>query len=542
MSSDVKKVHYNVPQLMYALIQTQIAVCVWGRATGKSEGPMSTFSIKNIFTMPKSNGFLLGTTYEQLLTRTLPPLIAGWEKLGYHQDIHFSIRKFLPDKQIPKAYRAPQKADNYIHWFNGSGIYLVSQDRPGTINGVRTQWGAGDEARLLNYSRVQEEVLPTMAGHADLFGHLSNYLSQLYCSDMPRTAKGRWLLDFQKQMDPDEIQAILMVQVHLIKLREELVSATPSKITALARDIRKYEEQLNVLRKGTVYFSLASTLDNIHVLGMDVIKNFIRVLSELEFQISVLNKMMLKVEKGFYSLLNEDIHGYDMVNYGYVDNVDINYKQPQSKNCLWDADINPNLPLEIALDYNNSINSIVTGQDLELENRLLSSMYVEHPLLLNDVIEKWHDYYSPRINRDVTYYYDHTGKDGKRANSNQSFSEEVIAQLIKLGWNVNPVYLGQTPSHHYRYELWGKVFQEREESLPRFRYNRTNAASWSVSAQQCGVRTVGEEVKKDKRPEQQDNFPQAEAPHISDAGDTLLWAWLRNKVGKVIPYIPEMIG
>jgi hypothetical protein len=159
-SADVKKLHYNKPQLLVHLIMAQIIVCIWGRRTGKTEGPMADFTLNNIFSMPRSNGFLSGTTYEQLLTRTLPPLIAAWERRGYYENVHFWVRKFPPaDLKVPKAYRSPLKPDHYIQWYNGSGIYLVSQDRPGTINGVATQWGAADEAKFQNYDKLREEAL-----------------------------------------------------------------------------------------------------------------------------------------------------------------------------------------------------------------------------------------------------------------------------------------------------------------------------------------------------------------------------------------------
>lgn len=501
---------------------------------------MAQRSLDNIMKMPRTNGFLLGTTYEQLLTRTLPPLIAGWEKLGLYQDIHYTIGKFHPSP-THKAYRVPLRADHYIQWFNGSGIYLVSQDRPGTMNGIRTQWGCGDEARLLNYARFQEEIVPTMAGHAEIYGHLSNYLSLLFCSDMPRNTKGRWLLDYEKEMDKETIEGILILQIQIIKIQERLHNISdPIQLQKLTKDIRTLEDKINTLRKGTVYFSMASTLDNIHSLGIDAIRNFIRVLNNVELQISVLNRKMMRPDMSFYALLNEDVHGYYMIDYGFIDRTHTDFKNPQ-KDCRWDSDI-ADQPLEIALDYNNSINCIMTGQDLGPEARFLSSMRVMHPQLLNDVITKWDAYYKHVKVKEVVYYHDHTAKDGRRANSNTSFAQDVIKQLDSLGWIVKPVDLGQTPSHFYRYELWGKLFQGRDPRFPKFRYNRTNCSDWQTSAEQCNTISSGNEIKKDKRPETDKNYPQEEAPHMSDAGDTLIWGMLQKRLGNTIPYIEEMIG
>lgn len=540
ITDDHRRVHYNVPQLLFYTVMAQISVLIWGRATGKSEGPMAMFTVDNIFKMPRSSGFLLGTTYEQLLTRTLPPLIAGWEKLGFHQDIHYTIRKFIPGN-VPRPYRSPQKADHFIHWFNGTGIYLVSQDRPGTMNGVRTQWGAGDEARLLNYSKVQEEVLPTMAGQADKFGHLSNYLSLLYCSDMPRTTKGKWLLDYHDQMDEQTIEIILALQVEIIRLKEQINNTTKIReLKAIHSDLKGKEEALNTIRRGTVYYSLASTLDNIHVLGVDVIKHFKRILTDLEFATSVLNKRILKNENGFYALLHEDVHGYDMVNYSHLDSLPLDYRSPELKNCLWDGDIIRDQPLDIAMDFNHSINSIITGQLIDdYEARFLSSKYVLKPLLLKDCLDQWNEYYKYHRTREVNFYFDHTAK-GKRADTHETFADQVVNHLRSLGWIVNAIDMGQTPTHHFRFELWGTIFQNRDPRLPRFRFNKTNSDQWLISCQQAGIIQRGDQTKKDKRPELDPKFPQEEAPHLSEAGDLLMWGWVKTKLKDGQPFIDMM--
>jgi hypothetical protein len=535
--SNRQKLHYNVPQLLFHLVQAAINVVIWGRATGKTEGPMAFFTLDNIHKMPRSNGFLLGTTYEQLLTRTIPPLIAGWEKLGYVEGIHFFVRKFAPDYyKWPKAWRHPLKAEHYIHWYNGSGIYLVSQDRPGTINGVRTQWGAGDEAKFLNKEKLDNEALLTMAGHADKFSHLSNYLSLLFCSDMPTTSKGKWLLEYQQMMEPETIEAILMVQSQIIMLQTQMQEASDATKKRLQGQLNQFEQYLNELRKETVYFSMASTLDNIHALGLSPIKQFKRTLSDLAFQISVLNKQILAIENGFYGLLNEDEHGYEMANYAYIDNLyGSGYKRDLKKDCRWDGDIQPYEPLDIACDYNNSINCVCVGQENHTkgwEYRLLNSMYVLNPLLLKDCIQKFHDYYQHHKSRYINYYYDHTAIAGN-ASSDLSYSDEWIQGLTSLGWHVTPYYIGQAPSHHSRYLLWSNLLQGQDSRLPRFGYNITNAGSWSTAAKQAGVLKKGEFFEKDKSSEKQGSgIPPYEATHQTDAADTLIYAKLRARIGK----------
>jgi hypothetical protein len=532
---ELLKLHYNKPQLLVHLVMSQIIVCVWGRRTGKTEGPMADFTLHNVFSMPRSNGFLVGTTYEQLLTRTLPPLVAAWARRGYHEGVHYWIRRFPPAQlKVPKAYRTPLKADHYIQWFNGSGIYLVSQDRPGTINGVSTQWGAGDEAKFLNVNKLREETLLTLSGNAEHFGHMSCYLSLMFCSDMPTTSRGTWLLDYEELMDKDSVQAILMVQQLRHQLLGELEddSLSQRKRVKLEERVAELDEYLNELRKDLVYYSEATTLDNIHALGLAPIKQFKRTLNEVVFNSSVLNKKVLKVENGFYSLLSEDAHAYDAVNYNYLDGLKIDYSTPLEPDSRHDADVNRQEPLDVALDYNNAINSLVVGQEYGGEYRCVNSLFVlgADGLLLRDVVKKFCTYYKHHENKVVNYFFDHTAV-ARSASTNLSFADEVMQEFRAQGWIVVERNIGQSSSHHSRYLFWAMLFKG-DSRLPRWSYNRTRFAQAAVSMQQAPVKRIGEFFKKDKSSERTNSgVKPEEATHLSEATDTLIWGRLRNKIG-----------
>ena len=508
----------------------QINICLWGRATGKTEGPMATFSIDNIHKMPRSNGFLLGTTYEQLLTRTLPPLIAAWENLGFKQNKHFWIGKYAPEKfKLQKAYRHPISPDHYIHFYNGSGIYMVSQDRPGTINGVRTQWGAGDEAKLLDYQKVRDEALLTMAGQAEQFAHLSNYLSLLFCSDMPDTQKGQWLLDYKKQMDEATITAILQCQIEVMKLQEQMAKASDLTKLRLTKRIKQFESDINELRKDTVYCSYASTLDNIHALGMGPIKQFKRTLNDLTFKLSVLNQQILQVENGFYAGLDEDKHGYNAYAYDYIDSLGTeSVLNGAQKNSRWDADVNPEAPLDISCDYNNILNSMVIGQAHGPQYRILKNMYVERPKLLKHLAQDFCDYYRHHRCKHVNYYYDHTAIP-RSASSDVSFADEWYSILEQNGWTVSRCYIGQASSHRSRYLLW-EMLLNGDPRLSKFYFNRSNCKELQYSMQQAKVKQKAGTFTKNKDSETDGKTPPIESTHLSEAADCLIWGTQRSKV------------
>jgi hypothetical protein len=528
--------HMNVPQLRAIGVDAHTQRHVWGRRTGKTEGPGGVYTVRRVHDMPRSNGFMIGTTYEQLLTRTIPPLVAAWEGLGFYEGIHFWLRKEAPKNlRVPKAYRTPLKYDNYIQWYNGSGIYLVSQDRPGSINGVATQWGYGDEAKFLDVNRLNEEAMLTLSGKADVFGECPHFLSTMFMSDMPTGTKGGWLMEAEALMERDAVELVFQMAAEEGRLLR--ASAAPGVTQGQLRQIQKQLLQLRAgmgqLRRGLVHYSEATTLDNIHVLGLDVIKNFRRNLPLGIFDSSVLNKRNVQVEHGFYGLLDEDRHAYDNFDYSHIDQLQLTLRDDVEKDSRWDGDVDPYRPLEIAMDHNNVINSLVVGQEHGRDMRAVKSMYVLQPELLEKVVEEFCRYYRHHRCKHIIYHYDQTciGLDASR---NLSYADMVVKVLLANGWTVERNYFGAASNHYARYVLWGKILKENDPLLPRFRYNRTNTASLVVSMQGARTKQVGNESKKDKDDEKMVNgrpkVPPQLATHLTEAADMLIWGKYARRV------------
>jgi hypothetical protein len=95
---------FNNPQKRAILSLCKEEYGVWGRGTGKTQGPIAHRSIFAANSMPRGATGIVGTTYMQLLDKTLPPLIKSWEKFGYKHGIHFWVRKFPPASfNVPEA-------------------------------------------------------------------------------------------------------------------------------------------------------------------------------------------------------------------------------------------------------------------------------------------------------------------------------------------------------------------------------------------------------------------------------------------------------
>lgn len=543
------KLHRNLPQLLVEMMWCQYTTVIWGRGTGKTEGPAAQFAYHNIHELPRSNGFILGTTYSQIKGRTLPALQAAWEKLNFLEDKHYWVGKMPPKHLlIEKPYRVPKQdaLRHYISTYTGTGIYMFSQDLPGISNGARTHWGLIDEAKFIDKAQFDQETIPTMIAAPPVkeWKLKEEYKSLMFLSDMPNKPKSNWLLKARDLMKPEIIEKIMWIQKELIPLMLKHHAANPGTKEKLNKRITELKGWLSNYRIGAHYFSTATTLDNIDAVGLDSIQHMLRTLSDFDLQLSVFNKEMLKLEENFYSILDEDKHGYNMDNHSFIDKLIVDYRRPPVRDCRWDADIVPRKALNIACDYNNKINCVITGQHSrdQKEFRFLSSLYVlSKEGLLKQCVQKWHLYYRyhQAYCKVVHYWYDNTAV-GKRADTSVSFADQWVEELQRLGWIVVRHYIGQASTHEDRKNFIDTLLQGSDPRLPKFRFNKTNAASWQKSAELCGIRYVGanKKLEKDKRPEADPNVPPEQAPHLSEAGDTLLWGMFKSKTKKQDSYVP----
>jgi len=480
--------------------------------------------------MPRSLGFWAAPTYEKMLTQMIPNIRKGLGMYGMIEDVHYSIGKFLPKGwDRPKPFTYPDKPNNFIHFFNGSGISLVSLDRTSTMgNGLDTDWGMVDEAKLCEKDKL-DEVFLTMRGNKHYFEGKSEHYGLLIASDKPRSGKGKWLLDFKSQMNPKIIDNILDCSLHLADMMERVENVKhPNSVKRLMIQIRKFERYRNELRKKSVYVSEASTLDNICNIGIDPIMAFKMLLTDDDFKRSVLNQDIFAAKNGFYELLDEEMHGYDSPNYSFVDGQSLS--NPDQRDCRWDSDLNQTQPLHIGCDYNNKINWAVIGQMKGTSPVQLASFYVKKPLFLRDLAAKVAAYYRFKSNKTYYYHFDQTA-DKVDAVGNVPFSDVFISEMTKHGWKCIPVRFSQ-PGFKTRYKLWQEILTGDNERNIVFSYNRTNNKDWYISMKAAEVKEGKTGFEKDKKSETDGVTPPELATHASEATDTLIYGMMKKFFNK----------
>lgn len=523
LSDDVRIVHrhYNKPQMRSMLVGAKEEYAVWGRGTGKSEGLIAPRVFRNVEVMPRGHGCFVGATYLQLLERTLPPVIKGLEQMGMMRGRDFWVRERPPKKlNIPQPIVGPITTEHCIFFRNGAVASMVSQDRPGSANGKTVHWIVGDEAKFLNKQKLDNELLMTNRGDDRYFGGKPEFHGMLFCTDMPTSKGAMWILEQDKRMQPERIAALLTIRYEIYALYEQLL-AYPAKRSQIRKAIAQRQAEWNALRKEAVYFSEASTLDNIHGFGFDALAAMKANLPRFIFETAILNKRPFLAQEAFYPDLDEH-HFYDAIDYAYVNKFNVDdFGKGNFSDSRKDDDLDKALPLDVALDYGASINTLLTGQPAGRKYRVLKELYVTNPQRLEDLAKLFCEYYRYYPTKEVNYFYDHTAT-GTSAISNKSPRDIFSEYLEKEGWTVNLEYLGHTENYEHRFELWGKCLRGGDADHFDVRFNRENTEYVRISMQQAQVAQGANGFKKDKADERNKEIDQRGTTHFSDAADTLL--------------------
>lgn len=480
------QIKYNLPQLFATLSTAGFLVLEWARGTGKST--ILGRRIKDLVEqLPRGKAVLVGKTYIQILTRTLPSTISGLEMHGLVKDVHFVVGKKPPESWgWPEAYEPPLNYKNFISFYNGFGIQLLSQDRPGDGRGMNVDAVLADEAAILNEDQLNFDVFATNRGNQKRVAHYPDG-SYKFFKDCP--------------------------------LHHSVLLVTSSPLTASGRWIFKYEEKASV-SPDKFCFIKANAFTNKENLGSEWFKLMKSTMPEFMYDVEILNKRLTQIDDGFYPSLNEDLHTYSNYNYSQFDIS----KFSGSLDSRTDGDVNPNEPLICGMDWGKNINCLVTAQRSPGEIKFMKNLYVKFPKTIEDLIrEEFASYYKFHKNKLVYFWYDNSGNNHV-ANSKLTYAEHAKKILEDCGWKVILMTKGGTnPLHGEKFLLWQKLLSPNS-LYDKVLFNIDNCKELWISMTNAPAKQgMNEMVKKDKKSERSKSIDQEHATHFSDAVDTIVY-------------------
>lgn len=421
--------------------------------------------------MPRAKGFLSSSTYNQILTKTLPAMEERWQAAGMIDGVHYVVGR-RPPKHFELPYQLPRKFENCVFFWNGYCREFLSMDRPDLSRGGSYQFGDVDEAALVTQDEKNLILLPMLRG----FRHQFNsdlYRQMSYYSSIPWKPSGYWLFDF-----------------------EEKAKAFPDQ-----------------------YFWLESTAyDNVEVLGLDYIKSLEEELPYLQFQVEVMNRRVRKTKDAFYHNFNPDKHSYS-VRYLY----DEGPRGYETKG-LADPHYRDDQLIDLTFDFSGWFNCATAWQEGKGEKR--PAEFCLHQFFVKDedgkvaeLVDKICAHYKGHKNKLVRVWGEPRGHD-KRPDTTATIYQQIQSRFVANGWRCEVrVPAGQVKAHKERNTYMNQVLAEENNVLPIIRFNDVTCKDVIIAMQ---VTEVAHDFQKNKKNERDRAYPQEHAPHFTDGVDYYL--------------------
>ena len=478
----IKKIKLNVPQAHAFLNMRLKNYWEHSRGTGKSTG-LAYGAREQVVQMPRASFFIVGATYTQILSRTLPSTIEGLELFNLYQGVDYVVGRSGKSLGFEMPFQPPNQWNNIIHWSNGAIHQLVSLDNANTGRGLNSYGGLGDEAALLDPEKLYNNVKTTNRAKKEIFKNCSMLGAEIYASSTPLNKKGKWFTDMEKQaiLNPKEIY---------------FGSANAFWNKANLRD-GWFEEMRN------------------------------EAPSQLIYDAEIMNIRPKEITDGFYANLNPERHYYTDYDQNYLEGsiwmpkenkVDISF------DCRQDNDVYKNEPLILSLDF-GVFNSLTVNQYQRDVNtyRTLKSMWAKSPKLLDDLIlEEFIPYYRPHQEKVVYIYGGHDGHN-RTPNSSKTLYQQISDLLRGAGWTVHVMAKQSSATHMRKYMLINAILKEQDRRLPRIRINEHNCEDLIMSLERAEAKEGPQGVMKDKKDENNKKKLQQHTTHLSDAWDHPLY-------------------
>jgi hypothetical protein len=450
----------------------------WGRGAGKST-VLAWFMRKAVDQMPRATGILVGETFTQVVTRTLPSTKEGLELFGLYEDVHFVVGRSGKSLGFEMPFQAPNRWYNAIHFYNGFVWLMVSLDQKDGGRGINSYVVIGDEAALLNQERLFNNVQTTNRAIKADFKECSLLNAEIYASSTPLTMEGRWFTDIEKEAVNDKSIAFIKANAYINKANLE-----PNWFNRMKRN----------------------------------------AVSKIHYEAEILNIRPRSVRDGFYPKLNHKIHYYQNV----LSESDVESLSNRFSNYDADVDVVRNLPLHVSMDFGGRINSMLVRQHIKSTNevRYLKNLFVKNPKIIQELVQDFCDYYEDHPTKIVYLIHD---KEGFKAlgNSKTNYADDAIAIFKKNGWKtINNTLRANNPDHSDKFRVINNILAETNPRTPRVRINKYNCQELIISLENAEIKQKGLGFEKNKSSERSTIIPQEHATHLSDCFDyDLYWSF-----------------
>lgn len=472
-----KEVVLNAAQLaaVYAVeVEKKVKIFLeWGRGAGKSF-ILAYFMRELVIQMPGASFALVGSSYQQILSRTLPSTKEGLEILGLYENYDYVVGKSGEKYGFKMPIQSPDKWQNIIHFSNGAIFQLVSLDNPNSGRGLNAYAVLGDEAALFDSEKLYTNVKTTNRSKKKRFKTATLLGAEIYVSSTPLTSKGKWFTD-----------------------AEQLAKEQPEKYAYIKAPA-------------------AVNIENLRPEWFQEMRD--EAPSEMIYQAEINNVRPKEILNGFYPQFNIGKHCYSASDDEYLHALTEDYT-PASFNCQQDSDIEYTIPLRLSIDWGIFCGATVS-QKLPDEYRTLKSFWVDGKRDEEDLINDFCDYYESLTNKIVYLFYGHDGNKRVKKAHRETYGDSIAKALRKRGWKVvDKSKRKPVAKHNDKYILINTLFKRSSSKYPHMTFNEPNNKDLLISIERSEAKEGINGIEKVKKDERNPTKKQQHTTHLSDAWD-----------------------
>lgn len=523
--------YINQYALIAALTMPQNFVGVLGRASAKTTQFQAMRIQQAVQECPGAPFVWVCDTYSNLHKNVIPSVLEGLRFLGWESGVQFVIDRTPPTEWQRQMYNVIDKYKQVMTFWNGFTFTFVSLDRP-SIGAGRSYVGLfGDEVKYWPEEKFTN-IRKAVRGYRARYGDSPWYRSLSLTTDMPNpnhSGEYLWVMKLAKLMDKERVKTLLKVGQALNETKRDYVRALDTgnerAIQLAERNMQRWKDRWDELRRGTTLFMVASTLINADVLGEEFFEEELKAGLE-GIDVNLLSiPQKLQADQLFYTTLT----ARDFYQDGLRDDVIDSHEYGWEEDCTALRYLKGDRPLDGGMDDGN-MKSLVIGQHQGREYRVLKEIFTLPPDNERQLADRFLEYFAPHKTRLLRLYHDRAMNNYHKQGNDMALrikqAIETRADGSRTGWRVQLMSRGQgNIGSHQEYNFFSALFaRQLSRRLFVLLIDAQNCPNLKAEMEHCPIvvaedkRTGRKEVRKQKKGDKlsTSRLPQ-ESTNLTDA-------------------------
>lgn len=526
VTSRMEQHYMNRAQVQATMVDANVLIAEFGRATGKTEGVFGPRLIRVADSMPGEVSFLVHKTYAALFTNVWPNVQGYFSRPildGRRTMLEEGKDYIVGASKIPTHFKRPRRPIAYpkhsVLLRNGHHFQLVSSDQPESVAGQSGVHAFIEEMKHQKGEKLKTRLFPALRGSPANIRMSPYYQGITGVSDTARVDLGEdnWFEEYEKQIKPELVDEIVTVALHVNRAIYEIHKAeeiaknerNPIALEAVRLQIEKqkrlvalWQPRLNDMRRNATYYMRASSFANKDILGPKFFKTQLDSMTMDEFLVAICAiRQKAVVNRFFVNYIPAEHEFEDSYKYESIMRMDL--KEHFRLSSFYLKHYNPNEELLLGYDPGNFSSLVVAQEKNSRDTRILKEFTVYAPYDQTDMARQFNDFFGDAKNKTIKLYYDRAGN--KRREDAESITTDakiLQRELESYGFSVELMNEGQSVIYYWQqYKLLQFIFSDKSNAVPRVKIDKNECPNLCSSIMLSPRKTTDGKIELDKTSE-----------------------------------------